>query len=303
MTGSGTGTLVAAGEQSFMGNLVGAPDLFEMGRDPTISELNLENQLRRLRQPDSAWTVESVKGNFQGAIGIEAVVSEDVHTQVEDQLVLNGTDTIEPGVSTSGRIFAGVNYPTGTAEEEYFGCIPLEYQPLGYTQGDDVRYSLTMAYAKQESDPTEDLTTATQVSDGSTVAWHGVDLQIDGTTVSDLQEATLSMSSLSRFQYGLDSVPNRGVTAAPEASLDVNATFVEESRLDRAKGGQSTTSDTLPSVSGQITLTPPSGTVLRTYALAKLKPDTYSWNEIIGTEDANDQTTFNVDGEPAVTIT
>ncbi|MDS0258566.1 hypothetical protein NDI56_03965 [Haloarcula sp. S1CR25-12] len=301
MTGAGSGTLVAAGEQSFMGSLVGAPDLFALGRDPTITELSLDNALQRLREYDNAWTEESVKSNFEGAITIEAVVSEDVHTDVEEQLVLNAADTIVPGVSTSGRIFAGVDYPSGTAEEEYFGCIPLEYS-VNYQQGDRVRYTLSMAYAKQESDPAADLTTATRVSDGSALAWHGVDLQIDAASVSDLQSATLSMTNLSRFQYGLDSVPNRGVTAAPEATLDVEATFVEETRLDLAKGGESTDVDTLDSVSGTMTLTPASGNVLRTFNLAKLKPDTHSWNEVIGTEDTSDQTTFNVDGDPAVTF-
>lgn len=306
MTGAGSGELVACGEQSFMGSLVtdggGDPDLFAMGRDPTLDSVDLDNALRRFRQEGAAWTVESVKGNFEGAISISAVVSEDVHTKVEDQLVLNGSDTIVPGVSTSGRVFAGVDYPGGTAEEEYFGCIPLDYE-INYQQGEDVRYTLQLAYAKQESDPSTDLSLATRVSGGTSVAWHGVDLQIDGTTVEDLQSATLSLSGLARFQYGLDSVPNRGVTADPNASLDVEATFTDESRLDLAKGGQDTTSDTLSSVSGTLTLTPPSGQTLRTYSLTSLKPASHSWQSLIGSEDTTDATTFHVNGDPAVTIT
>lgn len=306
MTGAGAGTLVAAGEQSFMGSLVtdgsGTPDLFKLGRDPSITEANLSNQLDELDQEDAAWSVEAVKQNFEGALTIEAVVSEDVHTKVEDQLVLNGSDTIVPGVSQSGRIFAGVDYPGGTADEEYYGCIPTEHS-INYEQGSEVTYSLSLAYAKQESDPTEDLSTATDITDGSSVAWHGLDLQIDGATVEDLQSATLTLSDLSRFQRGLDSVPNRGVTAAPTATLDVEAIFTEESRLDIAKGGQDTTSDTISSVSGQITLTPQSGNVLRTYSLSKLKAESHSLSNLISSDDTTDQTQFAVNGDPAVTIT
>jgi len=307
MTGAGSGTLVACSESSFMGPLAdtdgdGNPDLFKLGRNPTITELSLSNQLQEMREGDAAWSVDSVKQNFEGSIALEGVVSADVLTQIEEDLVLNAADTIEPGLSTSGRIFAGVDYPTGQATEEYLGCIPLEYA-INYEQGSNVTYSLTLAYADQKPDPTTDLTTATPVTDGSTVAFHGFDLSIDGTTVSDLQSATLSLSDLSRFQRGADPTPNRGVTAAPSATLDVDATFVEPTRLDLARGAtDSAPPDTLDSVAGAITLTPPSGNVLRTYNLDSLKPDSHSWTEIVSTEDASDQTTFNISGTPAVTF-
>jgi hypothetical protein len=307
MTGAGTGTLVAAGEQDFMGSLVdddtdGTPDLFHLGRNPTISELSLSNELEEMREGDEAWSVESVKQNFEGAIAVEAAVSEDVHTDIEEQLVLNATDTVVPGVSTSGRIFAGVNYPSGQATEEYLGCIPLSYD-VSYEQGGNVTYSLSMAYADQKPDPSTDLTTATEVTDGSTVGFHDFDLSIDGTTVADMQSATLSLSELSRFQRGGSPTPNRGVTAAPSASLDVEAIFTSPSRLDLARGSStSAPPDRLDSVPGTITINAPSGGALRTFELDNLKPDTHNWNEILGTEDTTDSTTFNVTGRPAVTF-
>lgn len=306
MTGAGSGTLVAAGEQSFMGSLVdddsdGDPDLFHLGRNPTISELSLSNELEAMREGDEAWAVEDVKQNFEGAFAVEAAVSEDVHTKIEDNLVLNAADTIEPGLSASGRIFAGVDYLTGTATEEYLGCIPLEYS-INYNQGSNVTYSLSMAYADQQPDPSTDLTAATEATDGSTVGFHGFDLSIDGTTVSDLQSAGLSMSDLSRFHRGADPTPNRGVTAAPSAELTANALFTEPTRLELARGNASSAPpDRLDSVAGTITLTGPSGT-LRTYNLQNVKPDTHNWNEIVATEDANDETVFSVTGKPAVTF-
>lgn len=306
MTSAGSGTFVAAGEQDFMGSLVtggdgGGADLFQLGRNPSITELSLSNQLQEMRQGDEAWAVEDVKQNFEGAISVEAAVSEDVHTKIEDNLVLNAADTIEPGLSTSGRIFAGVDYLTGTATEEYLGCIPLEYS-INYEQGSNVTYSLSMAYADQKPDPSTDLTTATEVSAGTTVAYHGFDLSIDGTTVEDLQSATLSLSDLARFHRGGSPTPNRGVTAAPSAELTANALFTEPTRLELARGDAAgPPPDRLDSVAGTITLSGPAGT-LRTYNLQNLKPDTHNWNEIVSAEDANDETTFSVTGKPAVTF-
>jgi len=306
MTGAGSGTLVACGEADFAGSLVdddsdGDPDLFKLGRDPTITELSLSNALASMRQGDEAWAVEDIKQNFEGAFTVEAAVSEDVHAQIEDNLVLNAADTIEPGLSTSGRIFAGVDYLSGTATEEYLGCIPLEYS-INYEQGSNVTYSLSMAYADQKPDPTTDLSTATEVSAGTTIAFHGFDLSIDGTTVSDLQSATLSLSDLARFHRGADPTPTRGVTAAPSAELTANALFTEPTRLDLARGAtDSAPPDRLSSVAGAITLNGPAGT-LRTYNLQNVKPDTHNWNEIVSAEDANDETVFSITGTPAVTF-
>jgi len=306
MTGGGSGQLVAAGEQDFMGSLVtggdgGGADLFRLGRNPTITELSLSNQLQEMREGDEAWAVEDVKQNFEGAISVEAAVSEDVHAKIENQLVLNAADTIETGLSTSGRIFAGVDYFSGTATEEYLGCIPLSYD-INYEQGSNVTYSLSMAYADQKPDPSTDLTTATEVTDGSTVAFHGFDLSLDGTTVVDLQSSTLSLSDLARFHRGTSPTPTRGVTAAPSAELTANALFTDPTRLDLARGKtDGPPPDRLDSVAGTITLTGPGGT-LRTYNLQNVKPDTHNWNEIVATEDANDETTFSVTGTPAVTF-
>lgn len=54
MTGAGSGELVGGIEGEFANSLIdsdsnGTPDLFGFGRNPTIEELNLDNQLDRLR--------------------------------------------------------------------------------------------------------------------------------------------------------------------------------------------------------------------------------------------------------------
>jgi len=300
VTGAGSGELIFGHEGEFANSLVdsdsdGTPDLFAFGRNPSITELSLENQLQRLREADSVWSVESVKQNFQGAIGVEATVSADVHDEVEKVVFNDGGTAMKAGLASSARIFAGVQYPTGTAEEEYLGCIPLEYA-INYEQGGMVTYSLSMAYADQKPDPTTDLSTATRVSDSSSVPFHGLELQVDGTTVADLQSAELSISDIARLQYGASPTANRGVIANPQAQLDVEALFTTPSRLDMARGAaDSAPPDTLDSVTGTITISS-EGQPVSTYNLAKLKPDTHSWNNVISTDDTADSTTFHVNG-------
>lgn len=300
MTGAGTGELLFAHESEFAGSLVdadsdGTPDTFAVGRNPTIEELSLENQLERLREGDSVWSQESVKTNFEGSLNITATVSSDVHKEIEKLVWNNGGTSMQPGVTSSARFFAGVQYPTGEALEAYKGVIPVEYS-LEYSQGEMVTYSLNMLYADQEPNPSTDLSAATRVSTGTSVPFHGVDLTVDGASVADLQSATLTISDIGRFQYGASPTANRGVVANPQASLDVEAVFTEPSRLDLARGAaDSSPPDTLDSVTGSLALSV-EGSTVSTYELASLKPDSHSWNNLLATDDATDQVTFHVNG-------
>lgn len=304
MTGAGSGELIFGHEGEFANSIVdsdsdGTPDLFAFGRNPSITELSLDNQLQELREGDAVWSQESVKQNFEGAIGVEATVSADVHDEVE-KIVFNDAGTgMKAGLASSARVFVGAQYPTGKATEEYLGCIPIEYE-VSYEQGGMVTYSLSMAYADQRPDPTTDLTTATRVSDGSSVPFHGFELQVDGTTVADLQSASLSLSDIARLQYGTSPTANRGVIANPSAELTANALFSTPDRLDMARGAaDSAPPDTLSSVTGTITLTA-DGTTVSTYNLSKLKPATHNWNQVLAPDDTADETQFNVDGEVTV---
>lgn len=302
MTGAGSGRLIFGHEGEFANSIVdsnsdGTPDLFAFGRDPTVSELSLDNALSDLREGDEVWAQESVKGNFEGAINVEAAVSADVHKEVEKIVWNDGGTAMQSGLANSARVFAGVDYFSGTQVEELLGCIPLSWD-LNYNQGETLTYSLNMAYADQRPDPDTDLSTATEVSDGSTLPWHALDVTIDGTSVEDLQSLGLSLSEIARLQYGGSPTANRGVIAAPTAELSVNALFTTPNRLDIARGAtDSAPPDTLDSVTGTITLTNPyDGSTLSTYNLAKLKPQSHSWNEIVSPDDSNDDTTFSVTG-------
>lgn len=306
MTGAGSGELVFGHEAEFMNGLVdsdsdGTPDLFAFGRDPTLTELDLQNQLENLREGQEVWDVESVKQNFEGAVGVEAVVSADVHNEVEKIVFNDGGTAIKPGLASSARIFAGVTYPTGTTNRVLYGCTPTEYS-ISYEQGGMVTFSLTMLYGDEEPSTNVDLTSATRVSDDTSVPFHGFQLDIDGTHVKDLQSAELALSEIARFQRGDSPTPNRAVIAAPSATLDAEAIYTGPSRLEIARGNSTgKLPDNVDSVPGTVTLTA-NGQTVSTYNLSGMSPDTYSWNEVLGTEDTTDSIQFNITDEQAVTI-
>jgi len=307
MTGAGSAVGPIFGhEDSFMGSLVdsdsdGTPDLFAFGRNTTLTELDLQNQLEDLSEGDAVWDVGSVKQNFEGAVGIEATVASDVHNEVEKIPFNDGGTAIKQGLASSARIFVGVTSPSGTAERTLYGCIPTEYS-ITYEQGGMVTYSLTMLYADEEPGSSPDLTTATRVTDDSSVPFHGFSVSIDGTTVTDEQSVTLTISDIARFQRGSSPTPNRAVIASPSATLDVEAIFTGPSRLDIARGASTgKLPDTVDSVSGSITLDA-NGTTVSTYNLSGLSPDTYSWNEVLSDEDTTDQIQFNITDKQAVKI-
>jgi len=304
MTGAGSATLVAQHETDFA-NTLASGDPFEMGRDPSITELDLQNQLARMRDPDSAWEVETVAQSAEGAVGIEALVSADIHAEIETIVLNNGGTGIDPNsLANSARILVGVDYATGSVERELQGVIPSEYS-ISYEQNGMVEYSLKCFYADETPSANIDTTTVMEVTGGSSVPFHGFDLQLDSgnIVVKDLQSAELTIADIARPQFGTGRIANRGVIDAPTADLTFESILRTADRSELARGdGTGTLPDSVDGVSGTITLTSEGGTTVSTYNLASVDPDSYSWTQIIDTEDTTDQINAAVVGEDAVTV-
>ncbi|ELZ05378.1 hypothetical protein C480_10440 [Natrialba aegyptia DSM 13077] len=333
----GAATVAFGKEQTFTGDLVdsdsdGTPEYWKFGRDASINNLELERALSNLTEGDQAEYVESVAGNLEGAFEVEAVISSDVHGDVEELVFNDAGSGFTPGRAASGRVYVGLDYLDGTAERELVGCVPMGYS-VSYEQGEPVSYTLTMAYADENlgttitpssintvSDGTSAMfhgvtldidgtsvaklpSSINTVSDGTSAMFHGVTLDIDGTSVAKLQSAELSISNISRFQWGADHVAVDAVLARPETELNVDAIITGPSRTELAYGsaGATTTAARMNSVAGSLDVAV-GGTSVSTYSLSKLKPNTNSWNDVItdGDTDVTDSTTFNVTGQTAV---
>jgi len=302
MTGAGSGSLAFGKEDSFKGSLSGAPDYWQFGRNETLTELSLDNQLQRLDEAGAVESVESVKQNFEGAVEVEAVISSDTFGDVEDLVFTDGGTAFQKGRPPSGRIFAGVDYLDGTAERELVGCIPVDFTPVSYDQGGMATFSVSFLYATENLGTSITPSNVTSVSSGTSAPFHAVDVQIDGATVTKLQSAEVSINSISRFQYGsAGPEPVDAVIDSPETELSTEAIFTGPSRLELALGGADATSPQtrVGSVSGQVAVTG-DGTNASTYDLADITPATESWNNVISDEDTTESITFNSDGGVSV---
>lgn len=303
MTGAGSGTLAFAKEQSFLGSLSG-PNYYHPGHDPQIQEFELPRALNRQRKPGQVFADDSVPGLIEGAFGVEFTMDSDRQADVHD-IVFNASSpyTLTPGLAATSRWYVGVDYITATAERELKGCAPIDYS-VSYTESGDIRVAITFIYADEER-KTSITPSSISEATGSAGRWHGMDLTIDGTVQSKEQSATLSLTNLSRFQPGSEAIAVDAVVGAAEATLSLETILTETDQQELAYGGagQSTTSKTMSNVAGSMELSA-GGSTVTTYSLAKLKPDSYSWNDVINDDaDTSEGLDIHINGDPAVSAT
>lgn len=311
MTGAGAASLSFGKESTFLGSVTdddssGNPSFYQFGRNPTVPNLSLDNQLQRMKEAGVIESVEAVKQNFEGAFGVEATVNANVHDQVKKIVFNDGGGGFATGAAQSAEIRAGAEYldkaTSGTSTEvrALKGFVPTSYEE-SYEQGGMVTFSLTGLYGdEQESTEPTDLTKPTG---GNDAAFHNYSLDIDGATVTKLQSATLSFENLYRFHYGsASSTPVDAVLASPETTLDVEAIYDTDKRTELAYGsaGATSPSDRLNSVSASVDVTV-GGTTVSTYTLPQIKPATHDWSSLVDDEtDLTDPTTFFVSGGVSV---
>lgn len=305
MTGAGSATTLAFGkENSFLGDLVdsdsdGTPEYWGFGRNATLSELNLDRQLARLDDAVSAEAVESIAGKLDGAVGIEATAAAETHTHVHD-IVFPGGTGFSPGRPPFSRVFTGVQHLDGTVDRELRGCIPIEYTVSFDEDTETVTYSLTLGYATEPDNPSSiDQSNVTTPSAGSTAAFHGFTLSLDGAAVAKLSTCELSISNIARYHYGPNTEPIDATIAAPEVELSATATFTSGSQ-DRQKltyGGTAATSpqDRMDSVNGEVDVQGPNGSIAN-YTLPRVKLNDQAWENVITEEDTQDSITAHVNG-------
>ncbi|EMA19008.1 phage tail tube protein [Haloarcula argentinensis] len=308
MTSSGSGSLVFGKEQSFKGSLVtdtnSDPQYWQFGRDPTLSDLSLDNQLQRLDEAGAVESVESVKTSFEGAVEVEAIISSDTFNDVEDLVFNDGGTQFTNGRPNSGRIYAGVDYLDGVAERELVGCIPVDCTPVSYEQGGMATFAISFLYASENLSTSITPSNVTAVSTGTSAPSHAITVDIDGATITKLQSAEISISNIARFQYGsVSPEPVDAVIEKPETEVTTEAIFSGPSRLEYALGAADATEpqDRLVSVPGSIDVTI-DGTQVSTYDFSALKVATEAWNNVISEDETTESISWNADGKPAVII-
>lgn len=306
MTGAGSSTLAFVKEDS-LGTLPGTPTYYQPGRDVTVDELSIDNQLQRLREAGKVEAANSLAGRLDGTLSLSWAMDATLHQHVRDIVFNDGGTGFKSGEAATSRWYIGSKYfdggTTDTVERELIGCIPLEYS-ISYEAGTNtIRENLTLGFGEETANTSITPPSITTPTDGDETAFHGLDLSIDGVATTREQSATLSFSNISRFQNGASRSPEAAVLANPETSLDLTAIYGGRQYQDLAYGGSgvSDPQDSLSNVSGQLTLSD-AGATVATYSLPKLKPTNYDWSGVInGDEDLTDPVSWHVNGGVSIT--
>jgi hypothetical protein len=297
MTGAGTSTVAYGVESEFMGSAVdddgdSSPDYYEPGKDVTVDEAELSNELSRIREADAVESVESIAGNLEGAFSASWVPTHWTH---HDWIFNDAGTGFKSGLAGSSRWFLGLDYLSGNVERELVGVVPTSYE-ISYEQGEPVEVSVTCVYGDEKKNTS--VTPSTIERPGSPYTFHGTSLNVDGTTQAKMSSATLTIDSIARFQRGASRTPLDAVIAAPETSLSASTVITETNQLELAYGsaGASSPQDSIGGVSASFAVSNASGTT-KTFNLSAVTPDTYSWDSLVDAgNDSEESVDYHVNG-------
>lgn len=302
MTGAGSSTLLFGFEGAFLGS--SPTQWYHFGRNPTVNELDLQNQLERLREAGLIQAAESRKTNFEGAISVSATVNAATFDRVREAVFNDNGTGFQTGRPNSMEILAGSKYLTETGVSSQYralkGGVPTDFS-VSYEQGGMVTFDLSIIYGDENPDQSvPDAANITSPGGGDDTAFHDFNLVVDSVSVPKLQSAELSFSNLYRFHFGADPTPVDASLAAPQATLSLNATYAADKRLNTAYGQDVSPTDQIDAVDGNITLDAGAQDVA-TFTLPRIKPDTYSWNDLINADaDLNEQIEHHVNGQVSI---
>jgi molybdopterin-binding protein len=295
MTGGGTATVAHTTEPGLLEDPTD-PTYYQVGKDISISDLSLTNELERVRDPDDPQPIESVAQNLEGALNISWTLTDDNW----HGLVFNDSGTtFQKGRPVFSRWWIGVDYLDGIAERVLKGAIVTQVD-IEYQQGGKMQISMNLIYADEELNTA---ITPTAIEKSTDVKmWHDLDLTITNVTDVDcekLQSLTLSIDTGARFQRGGSRKACDAVIGTVDTSLTTDAIFTQASvdRLELAYGSTGSTSpgESIDAVDGTLSI------MNTDYSLTGVKPNTESWGDVVDPKsDTQDNTEFHVSGVEVV---
>lgn len=274
----------------------GAGDWIQPGVDIAVSDLSIDNQPTRNRQPDDAAPAGSRVGNLVGTASLEWTLTDDNFHDLVPQDA-GGLSGAGPGAPTAEWYFAVDALDDANAE---FGSsitaanAALQSVDVQYQQGQDVRISASVGFG-DVSDSTP--TSIEQPDEADVYTHHGTSLTV-GTNQAGLQSATLSLANLARRREQQERTPMDWVVGGFEPTLTTNAHFTDEDQLEAAIGNNSSTSiaDQLDGVSAGTLEFENGQSEIVSYTLEGLSPANYAWNDLVNPDgDHGEDVTWNVD--------
>jgi len=296
MTGAGSAQVAWTPETSYLGGPESTPTYYSFGRNVTADDVQIANNLTLIREPSDPQAKRSLAQNFDGSWAVGFVLKNNNYHDLifNDDSGGSGTnDSIVNGTWPSAEIYMYTDHIGGELERVLEGAA-VRSCDIEYQQGQPVRVTLRGLYGDESSNTS--LTAGTREDPGTSVAHHGADLSITGTSVTKLQSATLSIGPLVREIRGTSRHPVAVVNGAVEPTLDFEAVLDDGANLERAYGSAGATGvqDDTDQFASTFSFTDATGSTVAEYSM-DLEFDEYGWNSLVAAdEDLTDPVTANI---------
>lgn len=269
-------------ESNFNEELATSTDWHQPGTNITVSGPTFERGLTRDRQPNDPRPRGSRSGNATGSATVEFTLTGALADQHWHDLVFadNGTSLLSTGaVPPSAQWYFSTDLVDGSTDRITTGTVVTDAE-IVWTQAEDVRVSLTLAYADEpDSTSAPSDSDITQPSVDDVYAFHGADIDVGTTYQTLLSSLTLSLSSLARMRYGQSQIAESAVTAGYELSLSTDATFTETDQLTRALSGRSSGA-LVDETTATIPFTNAAGDTIE-YSVSGAQPNSVGWSDLV----------------------
>lgn len=289
MTGAGSSTVAWTAETSYLGGVSGTPTYRLPGTNVQVETGELSRNLLEIVAPGDVETQQWVAQNMDGQLSISFVLkNDDFH-----RLVFNDAFTgFTSGTVNSAEWYLGVDYLSGTTERQIKGWVPATCTIVYNGSTELVRVTLTGPYGDEVENTS--VTPGTIEDTGDEVPGHGAQLDINATTVTKLQSATLTFEGISRLQRGTGVKPVEAVAGNVQSSIDMQAIYTGPDRYELALGGPTASSlqSSVDEVSGTVTFSA-AGATVADYSFSSVAPDTYDWVDLVNNDaDLNESINF-----------
>jgi hypothetical protein len=274
------------------------------GQDQTLEDLTIENALQRLRNLSSD-VKETIATTFEGAISVSGVVTEDTAWLLNHTLGQEPTQTgsgpytyewepVDYGTVQAARFYVGLNHLGGYAERALKGvCFPQ----VDFENPEDgpATYTFTGFFADEELGTSVTPGSAPETTSDAFV-FHGGNLDIDSTTQTLMESATLSIQTGIRGLRGWERKFSNAVIGAQEHTLSPSKIVEETDLLTKSYGNSQApaTSSGVDSVPAELTLG--NGDQTLVFDLPRVTANSHSWEGIgDAANDASDSVELYVD--------
>jgi len=285
--------------------LPGTPTYYLPGRNITFDDLSIDNALEPIREPGKSEAVNQLAGRLEGGFSCSWVMTNTTHDDVRDIIYNDSGGGFDVGSDpATSTWYVGVDYSGGTAERELRSVTPTEHTITYDAETNTIEESVTAVFADENLNTAITPSSIVGPADDDEVPFHGLDLQIDGTTVTRLRNATYSVSNIAQMVPDASRTFTDNVLAAPEISLETTADFENTDYIEDAYGSGGATSPTSGNVSSQsatLTFSTASGTTVATYSIPEVKPANYGWEQLVSRENPlAESITWNASGDLSI---